>query len=43
MSSSANVVVQYLGNLEQISARTRVGESVQLYIPLHIFDLNIVV
>lgn len=34
---------KYLGDLKQVSAGTRIGESAQFLVPFHILNLNIVV
>ncbi len=34
---------KYLGDLEQVSAGTRIGESAQFFVPFHILNLYIVV
>ncbi len=40
---SQSTTGKYLGDLKQVSAGTRIGESAQFFVPFHILNLDIVV
>jgi len=40
---SQSTTDKYLGDLKQVPAGTRIGESAQFLVPFHILNLNIVV